>query len=44
MQFIEKNSFNVRSAVYHLKKDGESVEFILFPMIHVGSKVKRLSA
>lgn len=38
MQFIEKNSFNVRSAVYHLKKDGEGLEFVLFPMIHVGSK------
>lgn len=38
MQFIEKNSFNVRSAIYRLKKDGEGLEFILFPMIHVGSK------
>jgi hypothetical protein len=38
MQFIEKNSFNVRSAIYHLKKDGSSLEFILFPMIHVGSR------
>lgn len=38
MQFIEKNSFNVRSAIYHLKKDGASLEFLLFPMIHVGSK------
>ena len=38
MQFIEKNSFNVRSAVYHLKKDGASLEFLLLPMAHVGSK------
>jgi len=38
MQFIEKNSFNVRSAVYHLKKDDTGLEFLLFPMIHVGSK------
>ena len=38
MQFIEKNSFNVRSAIYRLKKDGAGLEFILFPMIHVGSK------
>jgi hypothetical protein len=38
MQFIEKNSFNVRSAIYSLNKDGEGLEFILFPMIHVGSK------
>jgi hypothetical protein len=38
MQFIEKNSFNVRSAIYRLEKDGQGLEFILFPMIHVGSK------
>ncbi len=37
MQFIEKNSFNVRSAVYHLIKDDAGLEFLLFPMIHVGS-------
>ena len=38
MQFIEKNSFNVRSAVYRLKKDGSLLEFLVFPMIHVGSR------
>jgi hypothetical protein len=38
MQFIEKNSFNVRSAVYRFKKDGTGLEFLLFPMIHVGSQ------
>ena len=37
MQFIEKNSFNVRSAVYRLRKDGSRLEFLIFPMIHVGS-------
>jgi hypothetical protein len=37
MQFIEKNSFNVRTAVYSLKKDGSSLAFLIFPMIHVGS-------
>src|ERR1700752_224486 len=37
MQFIEKNSFNVRSAFYHLKKDGSVVDVMIFPMIHVGS-------
>jgi hypothetical protein len=37
MQFIEKNSFNVRSAVYHLKKDHSPLEYVIFPMIHVGS-------
>jgi hypothetical protein len=38
MQFIEKNSFNVRSAVYRLRKDGTRLEFLIFPMIHVGSR------
>ena len=37
MQFIEKNSFNVRSAVYRLSKSGSRLEFLIFPMIHVGS-------
>ncbi len=37
MQFIEKNSFNVRSAVYRLKKKGSGIEFLVFPMLHVGS-------
>ncbi len=38
MQFIEKNDLNVRSAIYHLKKEDDGLEFVLFPMIHVGSK------
>ena len=38
MQFIEKNSLNVRSAVYHLKRADAGTEFVLFPMIHVGAK------
>ncbi len=37
MQLIEKNSFNVRAVVYRLKKDGSDLEFLIFPMIHVGS-------
>jgi hypothetical protein len=37
MQFIEKNSFNVRAVVYSLKRDGSRLEFLIFPMIHVGS-------
>ena len=37
MQFIEKNSFNVRSAIYRLKKDGSHLEYLIFPMIHIGS-------
>jgi hypothetical protein len=38
MQFIEKNSLNVRSAVYHLRRDNAGLEFVLFPMVHVRSK------
>lgn len=38
MQFIEKNSFNLRAAVYSLKKDSTPLEFVIFPMIHVGSR------
>lgn len=38
MQFIEKNSFNVRSAIYKLKSDDTQLEFVLFPMIHIGAK------
>ena len=38
MQFIEKNSFNLRAAVYSLKKDSTALEFVVFPMIHIGSR------
>jgi len=38
MQFVEKNSLSVRSAIYHLKKEDAGLQFVLFPMIHVGSK------
>lgn len=38
MQFIEKNSFNVRSAIYQLKKEDSEIEFTLFPMVHIGSE------
>lgn len=38
MQFTEKNSFNMRAAVYSLKKDSTALEFVIFPMIHVGSR------
>jgi len=37
VQFIEKNSFNVRSAIYRLKRDRDDFEFHLFPMIHIGT-------
>ncbi len=38
MQFTEKNSFNFRAVVYSLKKDKTGLEFLVFPMIHVGSR------
>jgi hypothetical protein len=38
MQFIEKNSFNLRAAVYSLKRNSAALEFVVFPMIHVGSR------
>lgn len=38
MQFIERNSFNVRSAIYYLERKEGGPRFILFPMIHVGDK------
>ncbi len=38
MQFIEKNTLDVRSAIYHLKKNDENLDFVLFPMIHIGTK------
>ena len=38
MQFIEVNSFEVRSAVHRLERRGEPLRFVLFPMIHVGER------
>jgi hypothetical protein len=38
MQFTEKNSFHLRAVVYSLKKDTTALEFLIFPMIHVGSR------
>jgi hypothetical protein len=38
MQFIERNSFNVRAAVLFLKHPQASLEFVLFLMIHVGTR------
>jgi hypothetical protein len=38
MQIVELSSFALRSAVTRFKKDGSSVEFALFPMIHVGER------
>lgn len=36
MQFLERNSFNLRSAIYKFKHDEHMLEFMLFPMVHVG--------
>ena len=37
MQFIERNNFSIRAAVYTLKHPADQIEFVLFPMIHVGA-------
>ena len=37
MQFIERNSFSIRAAVYTLRHPADQIEFVLFPMIHVGA-------
>lgn len=38
MQFIERNSFNLSSAIYYLERKEGGPRFTLFPMIHVGDK------
>lgn len=38
MQFIETSDLGVRSAVYRLCRSPSDLEFILFPMLHVGSR------
>ncbi|MEP6849876.1 MAG: hypothetical protein ABI999_13550 [Acidobacteriota bacterium] len=38
MQFVEKNSFNVRSSVYSMRKGGSGIELLLFPMVHIGTR------
>ncbi|MEP7075527.1 MAG: hypothetical protein ABI878_06920 [Acidobacteriota bacterium] len=38
MQFVEKNSFNVRSSVYSMRKVGSGIELLLFPMVHIGTR------
>ena len=37
MQFVEKNSFNVRSTVYLMRNADSATEFLLFSMVHIGS-------
>jgi hypothetical protein len=36
MQFIEVSSFGMRSAIYTVRKHDEPLEFVLFPMVHIG--------
>lgn len=38
MKFIEIKSFCVTARIHHFKKKGTGLEFILFPMIHIGEK------
>jgi len=38
MQFIEKSYCGVRSAAYTLSKQGSGLQFLLLPMIHVGTR------
>lgn len=38
MQFIEANSFELRSVLYELECRDEPLRFVLFPMIHIGEK------
>lgn len=38
MQFIEKNSFNVRSALYSMEKADSNTKFLLLPMVHIGTR------
>lgn len=38
MQFIERNSFNLQAAILFLKHPQAPLEFVLFPIIHVGTR------
>ncbi len=38
MQIIEKSIAGVRSAVYRLRRKRGEMEFVLFPMVHVGTQ------
>ncbi len=37
MQFIESSDLYVRAVIYRLSKDGYQLEYLLCPMIHIGS-------
>ena len=36
MQFVDSSSFGVRSAIYEVARPDVPLEFVLFPMIHIG--------
>lgn len=38
MQYLEASDLGVRSAIYHLRRQGSNLESVLFPMLHVGSR------
>lgn len=38
MRFVEMNPTNLRVVIHYLKKSGDGLEFILFPMIHPGTQ------
>ena len=38
MQLIEKSAFFLRSAIYRLTKNDGTPDYMLFPMIHIGSE------
>ena len=38
MAYIEKNRDSLVSVIHRLKKSGDGLEFLLFPMIHVGTQ------
>jgi hypothetical protein len=38
MPYIEKNHAELQVVIHHLKKSGDGLEFILFPMVHLGTQ------
>jgi hypothetical protein len=38
MAYVEKNGSALQIVIHHLKKSGQGLEFVLFPMIHLGTQ------
>ncbi|HXM34818.1 MAG TPA: hypothetical protein VN920_06505 [Pyrinomonadaceae bacterium] len=38
MAYVEKNGKALQIVIHHLKKSGDGLEFVLFPMIHLGTQ------